>query len=89
MAAANTFYDVAEVDGPATHAVAITPNNSTDLATAPRGIYIGVAGDLKVDMLGGETAVTFVGLAQGVIYPLRVTRVYATGTTAASLIGLY
>lgn len=90
MPATNTFADFAGgVTGPAVHAVAITPNNSTDLVTATRGVYVGVSGDLKVDMVGGETAITFTGLAAGVIHPLRVTRIYATGTTATNIVSVY
>lgn len=72
---------------PAVGAFAITPNDSTDLAITTRGIYVGVAGDLKVDMNG--TAVTFVDLAAGIIHPIVTTRVYDTGTSAGSIIGLY
>ena len=79
----------AGADAPASHAVAITPNNSTDLTEATRGVYVGASGNLKVDMLGGETAIIFVGLAAGLIHPLRVTRVYATGTTATDIIGVF
>jgi len=73
---------------PASNAVAITPNNSTDLATVTRGIYVGVSGDLKVDMFGGQT-VTFKDLAAGVLHPIRVKRVYQTGTDATDIIGVY
>ena len=50
-----------------------------------RGIYIGTAGNLKVDMVDGTTGVTFSNLTAGVIYPLKVTMVYQTGSTAAGL----
>jgi hypothetical protein len=73
---------------PATKALAITPNNGADLAFATRGIYIGGGGNLRVDMQDGGVDVTFVGLAAGTILPVRVSRVYATGTTATSLVGL-
>lgn len=76
------------LDAPAASAVAITPNNSADLTDYTRGIYIGATGTLKVDMVTGGT-VTFVDPAPGVIHPLRVKRVYNTGTTATGIIGLY
>lgn len=78
----------AGLESPAEYAVAITPDNSTDLATSTRGLYVGATGDVKVDTVGGST-VTFVGLAAGVIHPIRARRVYATGTTATSIIGVY
>jgi len=76
------------LDAPAASAVAITPDNSTDLTNHTRGIYVGATGTLKVDMVTGGT-VTFVDPAAGVVHPLRVKRVYATGTTATGIIGLY
>jgi hypothetical protein len=38
-------------------------------------------------MVSGATVV-FTGMQGGMIYPLRVARVLATGTTAAGLVGL-
>lgn len=76
------------LDAPAASAMAITPSNSTDLTDYTRGIYVGGTGTLKVDMVTGGQ-VTFVDPAPGVIHPLRVKRVYATGTTATGIIGLY
>ena len=72
----------------ATVAFDITPSNDADLTNATRGIYVGGAGNLKVDMLGGGT-VTFTALAVGVIHPICAARVYATGTTATAIIGVY
>ncbi|TJV71048.1 MAG: hypothetical protein E5X76_17835 [Mesorhizobium sp.] len=69
------------------HAVAVTPNNTADLATVPVLLWLGGAGDLRVTMLGGET-VTFVGLYAG-WHPMRVTRVHATGTTATNIVGVW
>ena len=49
---------------------------------------MGTSGDVKVDMLGGET-VTIKNLAPGHFHPLRVTRVYSTDTTAVDIVGGY
>lgn len=67
--------------------VVVTPSDATVL-TATKGIYIGVAGDVAVTMADG-TQVTFVGLAAGLIHPLSVTKVKATGTTATSVLAVY
>lgn len=88
MAATNNF-GMQTDSSPAIHAVAITPSDATDLTNGTRGLYVGVTGNVKVDMLGGDTAITFVGLAAGVVHPLRVSRVYSTGTTATSIVGVY
>ena len=52
-----------------------------------KGVYVGVSGDLQVIMAGGA-GVTFVGLAAGVVHPLRLIQVVSAGTTATGLIGL-
>ena len=72
---------------PADGAFAITPSDTEDLEQVTRGLYVGVSGDVKVDMANGD-AVTFVSLAAGVIHPLRVRRVYSTGTAATSILGI-
>lgn len=77
------------VTRPAENAFAVTPNNDADLAEDTRGLYVGVSGDVKVDLVGGSTEITFVNLAAGVIHPIRARRVYATGTTATSIVGVY
>lgn len=73
---------------PGEHAFAITPNNSTDLEHVTRGIWVGGAGNLNVDLWGGET-VLFSGIAAGTLLPLCVTRVRSTSTTATLLVGIY
>ena len=84
----NTF-DVSQKGSKATNAVAITPDDANDLATTPtEGLYIGVTGDVKVDMIDGST-VTFTALKGGIVYPYSVSRVYATDTTATDIVALY
>lgn len=72
---------------PAESAVAITPSDAAVLPRTTRAVYVGTAGTLRVTMLSGEVA-TFAGAQAGVVYPLRVIRVMATGTTAGGIIGL-
>ena len=76
-----------EDTSPAYSAFAVTPSNDNDLSGVTRGIYVGVSGDLKVDM-PGASAITFVGLAAGMIHPICAKKVYATGTTATSILGV-
>jgi len=77
--------DISSITPPAA-AEAITPADATYI-TPTRGVYVGVSGDLKVIMLDG-TAVTFVGLAAGVIHPIVCVLIYDTGTTATSIVAL-
>jgi hypothetical protein len=76
------------LESPAERAFAITGNDSADLTVTPRAIYVGGAGNVKVTTIGGDT-VTFSGALAGTIIPVRVTRVFSTGTTATNLLGLY
>jgi len=71
---------------PYTHAVAVVLTADTDLSQ-PSLLYVGGAGDVKVDTLGGNT-VTYVGFKAGNHLPVVVTKVYSTanGTTATDLI---
>ena len=71
------------------NAFAITPNDSTDLAQTTTALYVGVDGDVKVDLAGDGTGITFKALAAGVWHPMAVTKVYFTGTDATDIIGAY
>jgi hypothetical protein len=72
---------------PARDASPITPDDANDLTAATRAVYVGVAGNLRVRMVSGQT-VSFDAVQAGVVYPFRVARVLATGTTAAGIVGL-
>jgi hypothetical protein len=75
------------LDSPGANAIAITPSNTDALEKISRAIYIGGAGNLTVEMIGGQT-VTFVGLSAGCLLPIRVYKVL-TSTTATNLVALY
>jgi len=76
------------LDSPASSGVAVTPDNSNDLAYVTRGVYVGGSGDLKVDLAASGT-VTFTAVQAGTLLPVRAKRVYATGTTATLIIALW
>lgn len=67
-------------------AVAVTPNDSTDLQVT-RALYVGVTGNLNVTMADGQTLV-FSNVPVG-IFPIQVQKVLSTSTTASSIIALY
>jgi hypothetical protein len=76
-------------------AAAVTPSNTVDIPSITGGtsnngcvLYVGGAGDLKVDTVGGD-AVTFVAVPAGSFIPVQVTRVYASGTSATSIVALW
>lgn len=72
---------------PAVGADVIVPNDTVALPKATRAIYVGNAGNLRVQFVTGDL-VTLTNVQAGVIYPLRAALVLATGTTASGLIGL-
>jgi hypothetical protein len=72
----------------ADNGAAITPDDANDLSVYAEALYIGVTGDVKVDLINSGTAITF--KAHPVGYLLAgVRRVYATGTTATNILALY
>lgn len=77
----------ASLSGPASSGFTVTPHDTTDLPEPTRAVYVGSGGDLTVRMLTGETLV-FSAVLPGSLLPVRVTRIFATGTSAANLVGL-
>ncbi|MEI4488216.1 hypothetical protein V8J36_18640 [Frigidibacter sp. MR17.14] len=75
------------LQSPASHLMAITPNDSTDLAQVPRALNVAASGTVRMITQGGETADVYV--AAGIVFPLRPRRVMATGTTATGIRGLW
>jgi hypothetical protein len=67
-------------------AFAVTPNDSTDLSIATRGVYIGGAGTIRVTHVGDSAPTDYPVVASGFIYPWAVKRVHATGTTATNIV---
>jgi hypothetical protein len=89
MSAVDPFKGIPEGGSvPADDAVAVTPHDTTQLATVSRGLYVGGAGNVAVLMASGQT-VTFVGVAAGSVLPIRVARVNSTNTTATNIVALY
>lgn len=71
---------------PAYNAFEIEPSDTENFGIPTRAIYVGAPGNLKVTMVGGSL-VTFANVPAGLL-PVEVSRVWETGTTASSLVGL-
>jgi hypothetical protein len=69
------------------NAAAITKNDTTNIAPT-RAIYIGGQGDLAVRMIAGNN-VTFFACPAGLLLPVQVDRVLATGTTATNITAVW
>ncbi len=73
---------------PAPNAITLTPDDTAPLDTVSRAIYVGVAGDLSVEMKSGQIVV-FQGVQSGSILAIRALKVRQTGTTAAGIVSFW
>jgi hypothetical protein len=67
----------------------ITPSDTEELADPCRGIYVGTRGALTVLMWEDTEPVTFCNLAPGIIHPIAVKKVFATGTNCKCIVGVF
>ena len=72
---------------PAAIFFAVTKSDTDDMPYLVRGLYIGTAGNVIAKDKDG-TSVTFKNVPAGAILPIRASRVMATNTTAADIVGL-
>ena len=77
---------VASLADPATRLETVVPDDTADLARATRALSCGSDGQVVVTTLGGDTGT--ITLNAGSVFPIRVVRVWATGTTAGDIVGL-
>lgn len=87
MAATDDYISQATgLDSPLANLALVTPSDTVDLAHVSRVIYIGAAGTLAVTTEGGETLTIASGMLNaGMPHKLRISRVFATGTTATGI----
>lgn len=72
---------------PALKAVSVTPNDSTTILETSC-LYVGTGGDVKVTMSCGLD-VTFPNVQDGTFMPIKVQKVFATGTAASDIVAMY
>lgn len=75
------------IDAPARQALVVAPSDSTPFTNACRALYVGGSGDVNAICSGDSTPTLFTNVS-GVL-PVRVKQVYATSTTATSIVALY
>ncbi len=81
-------YDGNIETGPATNAVAVTPDDSNNFSFGQcRRLYIGVSGNVTLDT-PNQTAVLFTAVPVGIL-DVSAVRVRATGTAATGIVALY
>ena len=76
------FYDIKD---PGNDIIPVVPHDTNDIPLS-RAITISVGGDIKVITKAGNTRL--VTLPPG-LFPLRVTRVFSTDTTATGISAVY
>ena len=76
----------AGLESPARHIEQVTPSDAGDLDYVSRAICVAVPGDVHLTMVDGSEGTLF--LAAGIAFPVRVTRIWDTGTTATGIVAL-
>ena len=77
-------------DTPALPAVSVSeviPNDASDLAHVTTALNVATPGTIRVTTKSGDVVDVFV--TAGSVFPLRVRRVWETGTTATGIRALY
>jgi hypothetical protein len=74
-------YVLCQMSTGARHVVDVDTDDAVDLDDPSDALWVGGAGTLKVNTVGGQT-VTISGVAAGTLLPIRVTRVWENGTSA-------
>ena len=76
-----------ESQGIANEAAAVTPDNGVTFR--PSTLYVGAAGDIKVSMAEGGSAILYKAINAASFMPILVTKVYATDTTADNIVRMF
>lgn len=71
---------------PAVTVFDITPNDNTDLTHVTTALNVETPGNVRVTTVDGSTAE--LSIQPGQAFPIRVARVWQTGTTATGIRGL-
>ncbi len=75
------------LESPPTDIEDITPDDVAELGNVTRALNVSVSGMVRVTTVEGAIASVFI--AAGILFPLRVRKVWATGTTATDIRGLF
>lgn len=63
----------------------VTPSDASAQPFESRGVYVGVAGDLKITSVDGQTVV-LKDLVAGIWHPMEVTHIWQNGTEATDIV---
>lgn len=76
------------MESPADNVISITPNDGVDLSKVIRGLHVNVGGTVR-GILNGDSVTQDFTVNAGALYPYRFKRIFATGTTATGLLGVF
>jgi hypothetical protein len=77
------------LSSPARNGFSITPDNSSDLSTTCRALFVGGSGDISVILSADSSSIVLKNIPAGSVLPISVKRVEALLTTATDILGLY
>ncbi len=75
------------LQSPAVGVEEITPSDATDLVHLTRALNVAQSGVVRFATEDGSISDVFI--VAGIAFPLRAQRIYATGTSALGIRGLY
>lgn len=84
----NGLQDNPVAGDPARYGASVTPNDTADLPTQARGLYVGTGGNVTLVTYGGST-ILLKNVVASSILPITAKRVMSTGTTAADIVALW
>ncbi|WP_040464967.1 hypothetical protein [Erythrobacter sp. NAP1] len=71
---------------PSENAFPVIPNDTTPLASVPKYLYVGSAGNVTLRAMDAATDVVFENVPAGGYIYVRASHVRAAGTTATSIV---
>lgn len=74
------------LESPPTLLMDVSPDDATDLSVPSRALNAQSSGQVRITTTGGTTATLYI--AAGIGFPVRATRVWATGTTATGIVAM-
>ena len=81
-----------QLDSPPKNHVAVVAHDSTNFTYLARAVYVGVGGDISVEMLGADgnpLSLVYKNVPSGSYLLGRIRRVNSTGTNATNMIAVW
>ncbi len=75
------------LESPASNLSAVTPDDAADLPQVCRALNVAVSGTVAITTVAGTTATVYV--AAGIAFPVRASRIWATGTSATNIVAMW